>query len=61
MLDHFLKASSSQLKGVVSSTGKVDASIWQYNREWVRDHAFMGIGLILAGHHEISGIFRMDD
>ncbi|MBN2011288.1 hypothetical protein JW960_18230 [candidate division KSB1 bacterium] len=56
LLDHYLNASSYQLKGVVSNAGKVDASIWQYNREWVRDHSFMGIGLTLAGHHEAAGV-----
>lgn len=49
--DHLFKSACFQLPAVVSSTGKVDASLWQYNREWVRDHSFMGIGLTLAGHH----------
>ncbi|NIM16228.1 MAG: hypothetical protein GTO45_29840, partial [Candidatus Aminicenantes bacterium] len=35
MLDHYFNASRFQLPAVVSRTGKVDASIWQYNREWV--------------------------
>jgi GH15 family glucan-1,4-alpha-glucosidase len=27
----------------------VDASIWQYGREWVRDHAWIAVGLVLSG------------
>ena len=54
LLDHYFNASRAQLPAVISSTGKVDGSIWQYNREWVRDQAMMTIGLTLSGHHEIA-------
>lgn len=54
LLDHCFNASRVQLPAVVSSTGKVDGSVWQYNREWVRDQAMMTIGLTLSGHHEIA-------
>ncbi|MDW7679921.1 MAG: hypothetical protein SCK70_05115, partial [bacterium] len=54
LLDRFFKAANYQLAGMLSRSGKVDASIWQYNREWVRDHAFMALGLILSGHHQIA-------
>ncbi|MFH2000822.1 MAG: hypothetical protein ABIK28_14165 [Planctomycetota bacterium] len=53
-MDHLFDAARFQLPAVVSSTGKVDASLWQYNREWVRDHGFMGIGLTLSGHHDVA-------
>jgi len=56
LLDHYFRASSCQLPAVISSTGKVDASIWQYNREWVRDHSFMVTGLVLTGHYEIAKV-----
>ncbi len=52
LLDHYFRSSSIQLGSVISNKGKVDASIWQYNREWVRDHSFMVLGLLMAGHHE---------
>ena len=39
LLDRFFKASRSQLPAVVSRTGRLDGSIWQYNREWVRDQS----------------------
>lgn len=51
LLDHLYRAAAYQLPAVVSESGKCDASIWQYNREWVRDHAMMSIGLTLAGNH----------
>ncbi|UCC40259.1 MAG: hypothetical protein JSV96_02040 [Candidatus Aminicenantes bacterium] len=54
LLDHFFNASRFQLPSVISSSGKVDGSVWQYNREWVRDQAMMSVGLTLSGHHEIA-------
>ncbi len=54
LLDHYFNASRVQLPAVISNTGKVDGSIWQYNREWVRDQAMMTVGLTLSGHHEIA-------
>ena len=56
MLDYFFDAAQFQLSSVVSRTGKVDASIWQYNREWVRDHSFMALGLVLSGHFDSARI-----
>lgn len=50
--DQLFKASSFQLPAVISENAVVDASIWQYNREWVRDHSMMILGLILTGHFE---------
>lgn len=52
MLDRLYLNSSVNLASVVSAAGAVDASIWQYCREWVRDHSFMAAGLTLAGFHE---------
>jgi hypothetical protein len=49
LLDRFFQASQSQLSAVISSSGVVDASIWQYNREWVRDHSWMALGLVHSG------------
>jgi hypothetical protein len=51
LLDHYFEAASYQLPAVISQTGRVDGSIWQYNREWVRDQAMMAVGLTLSGHH----------
>jgi GH15 family glucan-1,4-alpha-glucosidase len=37
------------LTAVVSKSGKVDAGIWRYKREWVRDNAMTARGLLQAG------------
>jgi hypothetical protein len=59
MLDRFFDAARTQLPAVVSRRGRVDASIWQYNREWVRDQALMALGLVMLGHRSEAGtIFR---
>ncbi len=49
LLDRYFKAACSQLPAAVSASGRVDASIWQYNREWVRDHSWIAVGLVLSG------------
>jgi len=49
-IERFFSASAFQLPSMISANGKMDASIWQYNREWVRDHSFMCLGLIYSGH-----------
>jgi hypothetical protein len=54
ILDHYFNASRFQLPGVISKSGKVDASIWQHNQERVRDQAMMAVGLTISGHHEIA-------
>jgi hypothetical protein len=54
ILDHYFKASRFQLPAVISKSGKVDGSIWQHNRERVRDQAMMAVGLTISGHHEIA-------
>ena len=56
LLDHYFDASRYQLPAAISKSGVVDASIWQYNREWVRDHSFMVIGLILSGDHKLAKV-----
>ncbi|MDH5467444.1 MAG: hypothetical protein OEY25_08500 [Candidatus Aminicenantes bacterium] len=54
LLDHYFNASRVQLPAVVSEAGKMDGSIWQYNREWVRDQAMVAVGLAVSGHHELA-------
>ena len=53
VLDHLFRASRTQLPAVISARGRVDGSIWQYNREWVRDQALVALGFLHAGdrHH----------
>ena len=50
--DRWFNNSRWQLPSVVSRHGRVDGSIWQYTREWVRDQAFMALGLVMAGRRE---------
>jgi len=53
-LNHLFAASSVQLPAVISSSGAMDASIWQYNLEWVRDQSMTVVGLLMTGHHELA-------
>ena len=54
LLSRIFNAVRFQLPAVISSGAKVDASIWQYNREWVRDHAMMALGLVVSGQHTLA-------
>jgi hypothetical protein len=54
LLEHYFNASRFQLVAAVSKSGKVDGSIWQYNREWVRDQAMIAQGLTMSGNFEIA-------
>ena len=44
----------SQRPAAVSARGRADGSIWQYNREWVRDQAFVALALTELGHHALA-------
>jgi hypothetical protein len=57
LIERFFSASAFQLPSMISANGKMDASIWQYNREWVRDHSFMCLGLIYTGHFDLAREF----
>jgi hypothetical protein len=52
LLDRFFEAAKAQLPAAVSRSGCVDGSIWQYNREWVRDQAVMAAALAMIGERE---------
>jgi hypothetical protein len=54
LLDHYFNTAKIQQATTISKNSIVDASIWQYNGEWVRDHSMMAIGLVLAGHHDMA-------
>lgn len=55
LYDHLFSITTNQLPAVISRSGQTDACIWQYNREWVRDQAFIIYGMTAAGHHELAG------
>jgi hypothetical protein len=54
VVDHLFRASRSQLPAAVSARGRVDGSIWQYNREWVRDQAFVALALTQLGAKTVA-------
>jgi hypothetical protein len=54
VLDRLFRVSLAQLPAVVSARGRVDGSIWQYNREWVRDQAFMALALTHLGRWPLA-------
>ena len=54
VLDHLFRASRAQLPAAVSAGGRMDGSIWQYNREWVRDQAFAALALTQLGARTLA-------
>lgn len=54
LLNQLYAASLYQLPAIIAHTGKLDGSIWQYNREWARDQAMVAFGLILSGKFELA-------
>ena len=54
VLDHLFRASRAQLPAAVSARGRMDGSIWQYNREWVRDQAFAALALTQLGARTLA-------
>jgi hypothetical protein len=47
-------ASKLGLRSVVASSGRFDASIWQYGMEWGRDAAMIAEALIYSGQFELT-------
>jgi len=56
LLDRFFNACRWQLPAVVSRHGRVDGSLWQYTREWVRDQSFMALALVMMGHRDLAAV-----
>jgi hypothetical protein len=54
VLDQLFRASRAQLPAAVSARGRLDGSIWQYNREWVRDQAFIALALTQLGGRRLA-------
>ena len=54
VLDRLFEASRCQLPAVISARGRLDGSIWQYNREWVRDQAVIALALTMLGHRSLA-------
>ena len=54
LLDHCYAAALAQLPASIASSGKLDGSIWQYNREWTRDQAMAAIALTFSGRFDLA-------
>jgi hypothetical protein len=54
LFDHFYESCIFELQANIAASGKLDGSIWQYNREWTRDQAMVSIGLTLSGQFELA-------
>ena len=53
-LDFLFFVSKSQISATISKNAKMDASVWQYNREWVRDMSNVALGNLFAGYRDVS-------
>ena len=53
-LNHLFNCSKTGLRASVSRSGKMDAGIWQYNFEWVRDSSMVAIGSVLSGQKDVA-------
>lgn len=54
MLDHLFRTSKNGLRAAISSTGKMDSGIWQYNQEWIRDESMIVIALVMSGQEKVA-------
>jgi len=54
LLNHVFTAARNQLPAAITSSGRVDGSIWQYNLEWVRDQSVVAAALVLLGDFELA-------
>jgi len=54
MLEHLFRTAKNGLHAAISSTGKMDSGIWQYNQEWVRDETAVVIGLVMSGQERLA-------
>jgi hypothetical protein len=54
LLDRFFAAAKFQLRAAVSSSGRLDGGVWQYNLEWVRDQAFIALALAMSGQAAVG-------
>jgi hypothetical protein len=62
-LNHLFHSAVRGIRTAVSHTGKMDAGIWQYNFEWVRDQSMMAAASAMCGHTDVAevSIVRMLD
>jgi hypothetical protein len=54
LLDHLHRTSQTGLRAHISRRGKMNAGLFQYGGEWVRDSTICAIGAVLAGLPEVG-------
>jgi hypothetical protein len=52
VLDRLYNVSRTELRSVISRSGRMDAGTWMYNMEWLGDHAMASESLLRAGFVE---------
>jgi len=52
--NHLFTSSRNQIISSIAQNGKMNASTWQYNLEWVRDASYVAIACLMAGHFETA-------
>jgi hypothetical protein len=62
-LNHLFHSAVRGIRTAVSQTGKMDAGIWQYNFEWVRDQSMMAAASAMCGLTDVAevSLLRMLD
>ncbi|MCX6145447.1 MAG: hypothetical protein NTZ35_19745 [Ignavibacteriales bacterium] len=62
-LNHLFHSAVAGIRSAVAHSGKMDAGIWQYNFEWVRDQSMMAAASSVCGHSDIAeaSLLRMLD
>ena len=62
-LNHLFHSAVTGIRSAVAQSGKMDAGIWRYNFEWVRDQSMMAAASSVCGHFDIAeaSLLRMLD
>jgi len=53
-LDVLHAAATAGLHASVAESGRMNAGIWGYNAEWVRDSSLACVGVTLSGQHDVA-------
>lgn len=54
LLNHIFAAARYQLPAAITSSGRMDGSIWQYNLEWVRDQSAVVAAFVMLGDFALA-------
>lgn len=53
-LDKMYRAVRAGARAAVAGSGRMNAAIWGYNAEWVRDSSCASLGLTFSGQHDLA-------